>query len=79
MSEFTIKVTDENGVIGITLSSPEESRPLAQLVSDELTAVLPAIVSRAAFKLSGKAKCSCPKCEQRRAEKDMPAADRVLN
>ncbi|WP_325950217.1 hypothetical protein [Pseudomonas putida] len=73
MSEFTIRVTETNGVVGISLQAPEESKQLAKLVADALTAVLPKIVIRA-VKVAG-SKCECPDCVQERAGKtgEMPA------
>lgn len=65
MSEFTIRVTENNGVVGISLQSPEDSKPIAKLVASALTSVLPTIVSRAVTIARGK--CGCPDCMQERA------------
>lgn len=67
MSEFTIRVTETNGVVGISLSSPDESKQIAKLVANALTSVLPTIVTRAA-KIAG-GECECPDCIQERAGK----------
>jgi hypothetical protein len=67
MSEFTIRVTETNGVVGISLSSPDESKQVAKLVANALTGVLPTIVTRA-IKIAG-GKCECPDCVQERAGK----------
>ncbi|MFV2947383.1 hypothetical protein [Pseudomonas japonica] len=67
MSEFTIRITESNGVVGIALSAPEESKPIAEIVAKALTGVLPTIVTRA-VKIAG-GKCECPNCVQKRTGK----------
>lgn len=67
MSEFTITVTENNGVVAIALASKGDSRPLADLVAKALTGVLPMIVTKAARKVAGQDECNCPVCEQERA------------
>lgn len=65
MNEFTIRVTESNGVVGIALSAPKESKPIASQVANALTTVLPAIVAKAVERAAGK--CDCPDCQQERA------------
>lgn len=80
MNEFTIRVTESNGVVGIALSAPKESKPLAHLVSKALNALLPMVVTRAVDMLNNK-ECACPDCEARRAAEgtETPATDRTIH
>lgn len=80
MNEFTIRVTESDGVLGIALSAPKESKPLANLVSKALEAVLPVIVTKSVSMLNNK-ECACPGCEARRAAEgtEAPATDPTLH
>lgn len=72
MSEFTIRVTETDGVVGIALTSPDDSAPIARIVAKALSGVLPVIVSRAVKIASGK--CECPDCQQEQAAEPAPPA-----